>query len=243
MDVAPHRNASKVSSARQMHFSNIRPMKRPCAIAGKGIFSAGCSFEAIPAPDAQQTSWFQRFEADAPEMLWLADPRRTNRLSALSQRFSAFQNTELSNSLSPPAEPGVYQCNYRPVSDDFGRYPVRLSWRDSSQLYTPRYLSQYCAELNSTGQERNWEEFAHIVPFNRPASGGGDAPDGLDASTGAKRCLASLQTFNARASRAVLAGRSFWRTAGPSPFFKRALSLQYRNAYNFHLIIWKCRRA
>ena len=27
------------------------------------------------------------------------------------QRFSAFQNTELSNSLSPPAEPGVYQCN------------------------------------------------------------------------------------------------------------------------------------
>jgi hypothetical protein len=28
------------------------------------------------------------------------------------QRFSAFQNTELSNSLSPPAEPGVYQCNY-----------------------------------------------------------------------------------------------------------------------------------
>ena len=169
MDVAPHRNASKVSSARQMHFSNIRPMKRPCAIAGKGIFSAGCSFEAIPAPDAQQTSWFQRFEADAPEMLWLADPRRTNRLSALYQRFSAFQNTELSNSLSPPAEPGLYQCNYRPVSDDFGRYPVRLSRRDSSQLYTPRYLSQYCAELNSTGQERNCEEFAHIVPFNQPA--------------------------------------------------------------------------
>jgi hypothetical protein len=29
-----------------------------------------------------------------------------------SQRFSAFQNTELSNSLSPPAEPGVYQFNY-----------------------------------------------------------------------------------------------------------------------------------
>ncbi len=29
------------------------------------------------------------------------------------QRFSAFQNTELSNSLSRPAEPGVYQCNYR----------------------------------------------------------------------------------------------------------------------------------
>ncbi len=29
------------------------------------------------------------------------------------QRFSAFQNTELSNSLSPPAEPGIYQCNYR----------------------------------------------------------------------------------------------------------------------------------
>jgi hypothetical protein len=31
------------------------------------------------------------------------------------QRFSAFQNTEPSNSLSPTAEPGVYQCNY--VSD------------------------------------------------------------------------------------------------------------------------------
>jgi hypothetical protein len=28
------------------------------------------------------------------------------------RRFSAFQNTELSNSLSPPAEPGVYQCNH-----------------------------------------------------------------------------------------------------------------------------------
>jgi hypothetical protein len=27
------------------------------------------------------------------------------------QRFSAFQNMERSNSLSPPAEPGVYQCN------------------------------------------------------------------------------------------------------------------------------------
>jgi len=54
--------------------------------------------------------------------------------------------------LSPPAEPGVYQCNYRPVSDDFGRYPVRLSRRDSSQLYTPRYLSQYCAELIVQGR-------------------------------------------------------------------------------------------
>ena len=30
----------------------------------------------------------------------------------LYQRFSAFQNTELSNSLSPPAEPGGYQYNY-----------------------------------------------------------------------------------------------------------------------------------
>jgi hypothetical protein len=28
------------------------------------------------------------------------------------QRLSAFQNTELSNSLSPPAEPGGYQGNY-----------------------------------------------------------------------------------------------------------------------------------
>jgi hypothetical protein len=54
-----------------MHFSNIGPMKRPCAIAGKKVCSAGCSFEAIPAPDAQQPSLFQRFEVDAPEMLWL----------------------------------------------------------------------------------------------------------------------------------------------------------------------------
>jgi hypothetical protein len=33
-------------------------------------------------------------------------------LQRFYQRFSAFQNTELSNSLSPPAEPGVYQWNY-----------------------------------------------------------------------------------------------------------------------------------
>jgi len=54
----------------------------------------------------------QKTPSEAPHPLLLADPHRSNRLQRFFQRFSAFQNTELSNSLSPPAEPGVYQCNY-----------------------------------------------------------------------------------------------------------------------------------
>ena len=68
--------------------------------------------------------------------------RETRRLPALFQRFSAFQNTEPSNSLSPPAEPGVYQCNH-------SLFPC--AHRIRHEVASGGNLDQRCAYSESSG--------------------------------------------------------------------------------------------
>jgi hypothetical protein len=85
-------------------FSAAALWQAPCGKKMKGMINR--AFATVPP---------QKTPSEAPHRLLLADPRRTKR--RLSALFSAFHNTELSNSLSPRQSRGFTNIMNTPPAE------------------------------------------------------------------------------------------------------------------------------